>query len=167
MTTISQEQKDYINNILVAYLDEQHLKIVDLKFAKNQFMPESTTPILYAVIKNLQDKKVTVRQISKIAKILNVQLDESRLFSNLEFGIDVSSVGAEQPIKTIVELSANINKSINVTMNDHEVYEGKLLEVISNTFVIEINIKDRLKKITLDYGSSSHIRQALAVPKEK
>ncbi len=166
MIQISQKQIDVINNILVEYLDEQNLKIAEIKFDRNAFMPENETPILFVVIKNSKDNSLLVKQTTKIARILNENLDLNPLFKNLEFGIDVSSIGAEQTISTLDELKDNMNKYINVIMNDDSEHQGKLLDIINGRLMLEINIKGRLKKIYLEYGETTFIRQAINFSKE-
>ncbi len=166
MILINQKQIDFINNILVDYLNDQNLKIAEVKFARNEFMPESTRPILFLTIKNANDDALLVKQTAKIARILNENLDKTPLFWKMDFGIDVSSAGAEQIITTLDELKLNIGKYINVIMDDDSEHQGKLLDVINSQLMMRIDIKGRIKTIYLEYGATTFIRQAISISKE-
>jgi len=92
------------------------------------------------------DNGITIEKCIKVNRALYNQVEESDLFPNGDFSLEVSSPGVEEPLKLHRQYKKNIGRTIEVTMNDDTKKQGKLLEVNDDDIVIEE--KNQQKKKT-------------------
>ncbi len=76
--------------------------------------------------------------------------------------LEVSSVGAEYPIDTLLELNNHIDKYLFINSPEYNGY-GYLRAIINNELIFEVNLKGRIKKITIKYNELRKIRTAVKV----
>src|SRR5205085_9253375 len=65
------------------------------------------------------------------------EIEESGLFPNDDFSLEVSSPGLDEPLKLRRQYSKNIGRYVEVTMNDGGRKEGKLLDATETYMLIE------------------------------
>lgn len=83
------------------------------------------------------DNGITIEKCIKVNRALYNQIEESDLFPNGDFSLEVSSPGVEEPLKLHRQYKKNIGRTIEVTTNDETKKQGKLVEVNDDEIVIE------------------------------
>ena len=101
--------------------------------------------------------------IVKVTNVLNALLDEVDPFES-EYTLDVSSLGAEKPLK-IEKLNDYINSYVNVHLtnpiNGENIYEGDLVSVSEDNIVLSYRQKTRTKTVDIQKSNISKIRLAI------
>ena len=83
------------------------------------------------------DNGITIEKCIKVNRTLYNQIEESELFPNNDFSLEVSSPGVEEPLKLHRQYKKNIGRTVEVTMNDETKKEGKLTAVSEDEIIIE------------------------------
>lgn len=83
------------------------------------------------------DNGITIEKCIKVNRTLYNQVEESGLFLNNDFSLEVSSPGVEEPLKLHRQYKKNIGRTVEVTMNDETKKEGKLTAVNEEEIIIE------------------------------
>ena len=83
------------------------------------------------------DNGITIEKCIKINRALYNQIEESELFPNGDFSLEVSSPGVEESLKLHRQYKKNIGRTVEVTMNDGTKKEGKLTTVNDDEIIIE------------------------------
>ena len=76
--------------------------------------------------------------------------------------LEVSSVGAEYPIDTLLELNNHIDKYLFINSPEYNGY-GYLRAINNIDLIIELNLKGIIKKINFKYNELIKIRTAVKV----
>ena len=101
--------------------------------------------------------------IVEVTNVLNKLLDEVDPFES-EYTLDVSSLGAEKPLK-IEKLSDYVNSYVNVHLtnpiNGENIYEGDLVSVSEDNIVLSYRQKTRIKTVDITKSNISKIRLAI------
>lgn len=113
----------------------------------------------YQILQVLLDKKggINSDELGIANDYISTHLDkyESELPQN--YMLEVSSPGAEKPLRNEEEVLENVGKKI-FARTEHEAYEGILLSFEGDELEIKINVKGRIKKIKVKYSSILEIR---------
>ena len=101
--------------------------------------------------------------IVEVTNVINALLDEVDPFES-EYTLDVSSLGAEKPLK-IEKLSDYLNSYVNVHLtnpiNGENIYEGDLVSVSEDNIVLSYRQKTRTKTVDIQKSNISKIRLAI------
>jgi len=92
------------------------------------------------------DEGVILSDLIDYNRKLYRQLEESGLFANGDFSLEVSSPGLDEPLKLFRQYRKNIGRSVEVTMNDSSKKEGKLMDATEDGIVIETETGKGKKK---------------------
>ena len=92
------------------------------------------------------DNGITIDKCIKINRALYKQIEESDLFPNGDFSLEVSSPGVDEPLKLQRQYKKNIGRTVEVTLNDGTKKEGKLLAVNDESMTIEERTEKNKKK---------------------
>ena len=143
-----------VEELVKPCLEENNFELYNLEWA-NEFG--------YKILRVSIDTKggINSDQLGIVNDYLSEKLDqyESELPDN--YMLEVCSPGAEKPLKTLDEVKESVGEKIHVTMPDIE-YEGKLLEVSEDdTLLLQINVKGRLKKVSVQYNLAKEVRLAV------
>jgi ribosome maturation factor RimP len=99
------------------------------------------------------DDGITIEKCTQVNKALYKYIEESGLFADGNFSLEVSSPGVEEPLKLYRQYKKNIGRRVEVLMIDGTKAEGKLLSVTDNEIVIEDKTgkrnKTTIKTITI------------------
>ncbi len=106
---------------------------------------------------------ISMDDIVSVSNKISEYLDNHD-FTNNNYTLDVSSLGAEKPINL-----NNINKYINkyiyfhliTPINGENCYEGDLISVNDNKIIIEIKIKTRRKRIEINKNNIDECRLSI------
>ena len=83
------------------------------------------------------DDGITIEKCTSINKALYKYIEESELFPDGNFSLEVSSPGIDEPLKLFRQYKKNIGRKVEVIMNGGTKLEGKLLDVTDTEIVIE------------------------------
>lgn len=133
-------------------------ELVDAKFQR-----EKGDNYLHLVVDRIES--INMNDIVELTNAINDYIDNELDISSLpSFIMDISSLGAEKPIK-IDEINNYINKYIHVHLINpilgENIFEGDLIEVNDNQITIEFKIKTRKKVLVIEKSNISKIRLAI------
>ena len=101
--------------------------------------------------------------IVKLSEDLSNYIDEVD-DSNEKYFLDISSLGAEKPLK-ISDLKNYVNRYVNVHVNNaiegNNIFEGDLLEVNEDSITLSYRIKTRVKTVVILLSNIYKIRLAI------
>src|SRR6478672_2790743 len=83
------------------------------------------------------DNGITIEKCIKVNRALYNQIEESELFPNGDFSLEVSSPGVEEPLKLHRQYKKNIGRTVEVTLEDGSRKEGKLVAVNDDDIILE------------------------------
>jgi len=122
------------------------------------------------ILEVLIDKEdgVSIDDTTLVNEELGKLLDVLDPISNA-YLLEVSSVGIERVLKSSEDVKKSINKYVHIEFNDPimiennktSYIEGTLLDVLENTYIVQINLKGRMKKIEVLINNVKLIRLAI------
>ena len=92
------------------------------------------------------DEGVILSDLIDYNRKLYKQLEESGIFPDGDFSLEVSSPGLDEPLKLFRQYKKNIGRFVDITMNDSSKKEGKLIEATEDGVVIETETGKGKKK---------------------
>lgn len=100
------------------------------------------------------DAGVTIEAVSKINRALYRQLEEEE-FLNGDFSLEVSSPGVDEPLKFLRQYNKNVGRKVEVTLNEGEPVEGKLMAATEAEITIEETIgkKKEIKETVIPFSN--------------
>ena len=143
-----------VREILKPYVEENELKLYDVKF---------TTEYGYKVLQVFLDKKggIDTDTLALANEYLSEKLDS--IDSDMgEYMLEVSSPGAEHPLRNEEEILEAIGEYIYIRTNT-DIFEGYLNSFENNVLNIKINIKGRIKNVDVNYDDIKEIRLSVKI----
>jgi ribosome maturation factor RimP len=146
MNTESQIQ-DIENKVKALISAEQELFLVEVKVK-----PTNNIKVFID-----GDKGVSIERLVQYNRRLYRDFEESNMFPNGDFSLEVSSPGLDEPLKLYRQYVKNIGRFVEVTEIDGSKKEGKLIGLTEADIVIE-DIKGKGKKMetmqhTISFGN--------------
>lgn len=140
-----------VRDIVNSFIEENNdYKLFDVKWV-NEFG--------YQILQVLLDKKggINSDELGIANDYISTRLDkyESELPQN--YMLEVSSPGAEKPLRNEEEVLENVGEKI-FARTESDAYEGILLSFEGDELEIKINVKGRIKKVKVKYSSILEIR---------
>ena len=83
------------------------------------------------------DKGITIDNCTVINKALYKFIEETGLFGNSNFSLEVSSFGVDSPLQLVRQYKKNIGRTLEIVLKDGNRLEGKLVEVADEQIAIE------------------------------
>jgi|SRR5690625_418445 len=156
---MSKSVKERTAEIAKPFIDAMDLELVDIEYVK-----EGKDWFLRLFV----DKPggVDIEDCGQLSERLSEKLDEVDPIKGAYY-LEVSSPGAERPLKTKEDLRNQIEKQIHVSLYQHinkeKSYEGKLISFDdSDTVVIEFNDRGRKKQVEIPYDKIAKARLAVS-----
>jgi ribosome maturation factor RimP len=94
------------------------------------------------------DQGVNLGELIQYNRKLYRQLEESGLYPDGDFSLELSSPGLDEPLKLFRQYRKNIGRYVDVTLNDGSRKEGKLVGVEEHGLLIETEAGKGKKKET-------------------
>lgn len=98
------------------------------------------------------DNGVSIDKLVQYNRKLYRQIEESGLFPNGDFSLELSSPGLDEPLKLYRQYVKNIGRFIEVTDHDGVWKEGKLLSVNTEGIVLEEHKGQGKKKEIIEHS---------------
>jgi ribosome maturation factor RimP len=92
------------------------------------------------------DQGVSIEKLVRYNRRLYKEIEESTMFPNGDFSLEVSSPGLDEPLKLYRQYVKNIGRYVEVTDKEGAQKEGKLINVTEADIVVE-EIKGKGKKM--------------------
>ena len=147
---------NYLKPLLEKKLEEVGYELVEIKTRR-----EKSDLILSVVVDRVEP--IDMNAIVEVSNVLSAYLDEID-DSNEAYMLDVSSLGAEKPLK-IEDLSKYVSRHVNVHVNNaidgQNIFEGELSEVSENDITVTYRVKTRVKKVVILLSNIYKIRLAI------
>ena len=147
---------NYLKPLIEKKLLEIGYELIEIKSRR-----EKGDLILSIVVDRVEP--IDMNAIVEVSNILSSYLDEID-DSNETYLLDVSSLGAEKPLK-IEELNKYVSRYVNVhiinPIEGNNIFEGELSEVNDDSITITYRIKTRVKKVVILHSNIYKIRLAI------
>ena len=83
------------------------------------------------------DTGMSIEKCVKYNRTLYTKIEETGLFPDGNFSLEISSPGVDEPLKMHRQYVKNIGRLVLITFNDDTQKEGKLVEVTETDIIIE------------------------------
>ncbi|WP_216827953.1 ribosome maturation factor RimP [Alkalihalobacterium elongatum] len=154
---MSKKVTDITEELVSPIVDELGLELVDIEFKK-----EGKNWFLRVFIDS--ENGVDIEDCGTVSERLSEKLDALDPIQQAYF-LEVSSPGAERPLKKEKDIQKAVGKNVHVTtyepIDGEKAFEGKLLDFDGSDLKIEIKIKTRKKEIVIPYTKVASARLAI------
>ena len=110
------------------------------------------------------EEGLTMEECVAVTELISAKLDELDFIAE-EYMLEVSSPGAERPLKTAEDLSKAVGSHVNVLVKEKVdgifEFQGDLLSFDSTILVLECFFKTRKKQVEIDYSNIKKARLAV------
>ena len=107
------------------------------------------------------DNGITIEKCTNINRALYKYIEETGLFPDGNFTLEVSSPGVDRPLQLYRQYIKNIGRKVEALYNDGTKVEGKLDQVTEENIIIEVQEgkgkKMTTKPITILFNEIKHI----------
>lgn len=140
---------DKIKKEIEGFLSSRGMKLFDLQYAKK----DQTLTVLL-------DEKLSMNELEEVSNEISQLLDkyEDEFVDN--YFLDVSTVGAERPIRNKEELKDAVGEYIYVKVKGNEYY-GTLHSFENETLTLKVKDKTREKDVLIEYPQIKKVRYAV------
>ncbi len=83
------------------------------------------------------DKGVTIENCTAVNKALYKFIEETQLFGDNNFSLEVSSFGVDKPLVLLRQYKKNTGRNIEVVLTDGQKLEGKLVDATEDHIILE------------------------------
>ncbi|MCR6111081.1 ribosome maturation factor RimP [Bacillus sp. A301a_S52] len=146
-----------VEQLVQPVLEELSLELVDVEFQK-----EGKSWFLRVYIDG--DGGVDLDDCTSVSERLSELLDEHDPIEQAYY-LEVSSPGAERPLKKEKDMENAIGKNVFITtyapINGEKAFEGKLAQFDGETLTIETKIKTRIVPVNIPYNKVAKARLAV------
>lgn len=154
---MSKKVTEVTEELVTPILAELHLELVEIEYKK-----EGKNWFLRVFIDS--DSGIDIEDCGVVSERLSKKLDELDPIPQAYF-LEVSSPGAERPLKKATDITKAVGKHIHITtyapINDEKTFEGKLLAFDGHELTIEITEKTRKKQVRIPYEKIANARLAV------
>lgn len=148
---------DTVEKLAVPILAEMELELVDIEYVK-----EGKNWFLRLFID--KPSGVDIEECGIVSERLGEKLDEVDPIPHNYF-LEVSSPGAERPLKKASDFANAVGKQVNVRtyepIDGEKEFEGKLTEFNGENLFIEVKIKNRTKTFEIPVNKVAKARLAV------
>ncbi|SDH93684.1 ribosome maturation factor RimP [Alteribacillus bidgolensis] len=154
---MSERIKDTASRLAQPILEEMNLELIDVEYKK-----EGKNWFLRVFIDG--EKGVDIEDCGKVSERLSEQLDKEDPIQGMYY-LEVSSPGAERPLKNDKDIARSIGKHVYVTtyeaIDGEKAFEGLLKDFDGETLTIEGKVKQKTVTYTVPYNKVAKARLAI------
>jgi len=100
------------------------------------------------------DRGISIDKLAQYNRSLYRQIEESGLFPNNDFSLEISSPGLDEPLKLRRQYLKNIGRYVEVILKSGIKTEGKLMNATDEEVVIEEEKGNKKKKEIIQHSLS-------------
>ena len=100
------------------------------------------------------DRGMSIDKLAQYNRRLYRQIEESGLFPNNEFSLEISSPGLDEPLKLRRQYLKNIGRYVEILLKNGIKTEGKLMNATDEEVVIEEEKGNKKKKEIIQHSLS-------------
>lgn len=149
-----QERLEAITSLIKPLLESKNIELYDLEFVK-----EGKSSFLRIYID--KDGGVDLTDCTDMSELISEKLDEADIISEMYY-LEVSSPGAEKPLKTEADFENHIGENIYVTLyvqiDGEKSFEGILKSFENNQLTLEYKWKHTTKTVQIPYEKIAKAR---------
>lgn len=154
---MSKKVTETTEQLVLPILESKGLELVDIEFKK-----EGSNWFLRVYID--KDGGIDIDDCGVVSEELSIMLDEHEPITQAYF-LEVSSPGAERPLKKEKDIESSIGKAIYIKtyepIEGQKEFEGTLKAFDGEMLFIEIKVKTRVKEIVIPYNKVAKARLAV------
>lgn len=154
---MSERIADKTERMASPIIQELGLELVDVEFVK-----EGSYWYLRVYIDS--DDGIGLDECSDVSEKLSKKLDEEDFISQTYF-LEVSSPGAERPLKKYKDFYNALGEQIRVTtyapVEGEKAFEGKLTDFDGENLQMEVRLKAKQKQVNIPYNKVASARLAV------
>ncbi|MFB4162704.1 ribosome maturation factor RimP [Alteribacillus sp. JSM 102045] len=154
---MSERIKDTTSRLAQPILEEMNLELVDVEYKK-----EGKNWFLRVFIDG--ENGVDIEDCGKVSEQLSEKLDEEDPIQGMYY-LEVSSPGAERPLKHEKDIVRSIGKHVYVTtyeaIDGEKAFEGLLKDFDGETLTIEGKVKQKTITYAVPYNKVAKARLAI------
>lgn len=146
-----------IKQLIASTLEEKKLSLYELKYEL-----EGNEHYLRVFV-DKDEGKLTLDEIVTISEKISLVLDQHDADAD-SYILDVSSAGAEKlidPAKLPKYLGTYLKVKLKTALKHETEYVGTLLSVDDLSLTLEVNLKGRMSKVTINRDNISRVNQAI------
>jgi len=83
------------------------------------------------------DQGIPIEKCVQLNRALYKKFEETALFPNGDFSLEVSSPGLDEPLKLHRQYKKNVGRQVEVVLQDGSKIEGRLLDVSEDGVIVE------------------------------
>ncbi|MBW8348906.1 ribosome maturation factor RimP [Bacillus sp. IITD106] len=148
---------EIVEELVTPIIADMNLDLVDIEYVK-----EGKNWFLRLFID--KENGVDIEECGIVSERLSVILDEIDPIPHNYF-LEVSSPGAERPLKKESDFTSSIGKNIHLKtyepIEGEKTFEGKLIDFNEGVITLEIKIKTRVKTIEIPFDKVAKARLAV------
>lgn len=154
---MSKNVTETVEELVLPIVEEMNLELVDIEYVK-----EGSAWFLRVFV----DKEggIDIEDCGTVSEKLSERLDELDPIPHNYF-LEVSSPGAERPLKKKEDLEKSVGKYVHVKtyepLDGLKAFEGELLSFDGETLTISMTIKTRKKEVAIPYPKVAKARLAV------
>ncbi|WP_062048767.1 ribosome maturation factor RimP [Bacillus sp. JCM 19034] len=156
---MSTKTTEITTELVTPILEELQLELVDVEFKKEG-------PNWYLRVFIDSDKGIDLEDCSQVSERLSEKLDETDPIDQAYF-LEVSSPGAERPLKNDKDFTKAIGKHVFVKtyepIEGQKEFEGQLQSFENRQLTIEYKVKTRTKSIDIPIEKVANARLAIVL----
>lgn len=154
---MSKKVTELTEEIVTPILEQKGLELVDVEFKK-----EGSNWYLRVYID--KDGGIDIEECEMVSEALSAKLDDLDPIAQPYF-LEVSSPGAERPLKKEKDIYDAVGKHIHITTYEpfegQKVFEGALSAFDGEQLTIQIKVKTRTQSVTIPYNKVASARLAV------
>ncbi len=85
------------------------------------------------------DSGITIEKCVQVNRKLYRKMEESAIFPDGDFSLEVSSAGLDEPLKLLRQYKKNIGRLVEIQLQDGTQKEGQLKDVSEEGIVLEVS----------------------------
>jgi ribosome maturation factor RimP len=97
------------------------------------------------------DEGVSIEKCVRYNRALYKKLEETALFPNGDYSLEVSSPGLDEPLKMFRQYKKNIGRQVEIVLQDGSRIEGRLMEVSEDGVIVEETKGKNKKKEVINH----------------
>lgn len=154
---MSQRIKDITTQLAEPIVSEMNLELVEVEYKK-----EGKHWFLRLFIDG--ENGVDIHDCERVSEAVSAKLDEVDPIPGAYY-LEVSSPGAERPLKTEKDIRRAIGKYVYVTtyepVEGDKAFEGTLRDFDGETLTVEVKVKQKTKTVEIPYQKVAKARLAI------